>query len=50
MLVEDGDLVFKADVMAKTEQAIYLEGIYVAPAIAAAWSAHNVYERSHQTF
>lgn len=31
VLVEDGDLVFKADVMAKTEQAIYLEGIYVAP-------------------
>ena len=31
VLIEDGRLVFKADVMSDTPEVIYLEGIYVAP-------------------
>lgn len=31
VLFEDGSLVFKADVVSDTAEAIYLEGIYVAP-------------------
>jgi predicted GNAT family acetyltransferase len=31
VLIEDGSLVFKADVIADTPEAIYLEGIYVNP-------------------
>jgi GNAT superfamily N-acetyltransferase len=31
VVVEDGKLVFKADIVAKTSEVIYLEGIYVAP-------------------
>ena len=31
VLIEDGSLIFKADVVADTPQAIYLEGIYVNP-------------------
>lgn len=31
VLIKDGRLVFKAEVQAETERAIYLEGIYVAP-------------------
>lgn len=31
VVVEDGRLIFKADVIAKTENTAYLEGIYVAP-------------------
>ncbi len=30
-VTEGGRLVFKAEVMAETEQAVYLEGVYVAP-------------------
>jgi uncharacterized protein len=32
VLVEDGELIFKADVFAETPEVIYLEGIYVSPA------------------
>lgn len=31
VVVEDGKLIFKADIIAETEEVIYLEGIYVAP-------------------
>ena len=31
--VEDGRLIFKADVMAYTPQAAYLEGVYTSPAV-----------------
>jgi len=31
VVVEDGKLLFKADIIAETEKVIYLEGIYVAP-------------------
>jgi hypothetical protein len=31
VVVEKGKLIFKADIIAETEEAIYLEGIYVAP-------------------
>jgi uncharacterized protein len=31
VVVENGDLVFKADIIAETADVIYLEGIYVAP-------------------
>jgi len=31
VVVENGKLIFKADIMAETEEVIYLEGIYVAP-------------------
>jgi predicted GNAT family acetyltransferase len=31
VLIEDGRLIFKADVMSDTPEVIYLEGIYVAP-------------------
>lgn len=31
LLVEDGRLVFKADIMSTTPEVVYLEGIYVAP-------------------
>ena len=31
VVVEDGELVFKADIIAETADTIYLEGIYVAP-------------------
>jgi len=32
LCVEDGRLIFKADVMADTAQAVYLEGVYTSPA------------------
>jgi predicted GNAT family acetyltransferase len=32
VLVEDNQLIFKADVQAETPEVIYLEGVYVAPA------------------
>ena len=31
VVYEQGDLVFKADIISETDEAIYLEGIYVAP-------------------
>jgi predicted GNAT family acetyltransferase len=31
VLVEDGELIFKADVQAETSEIIYLEGVYVNP-------------------
>lgn len=31
VVVENGDLIFKADIIAETSDVIYLEGIYVAP-------------------
>ena len=31
VVVEDGKLLFKADIIAETEDVIYLEGVYVAP-------------------
>ena len=31
VLVEDGELIFKAEVMADTPEATYLEGIWVSP-------------------
>ena len=31
MLVENGKLIFKADIISDTSEVVYLEGIYVAP-------------------
>jgi len=31
VVVEDGKLLFKADIIAETDEVIYLEGVYVAP-------------------
>jgi GNAT superfamily N-acetyltransferase len=31
VLVEDGQLIFKADIMSDTPEVVYLEGIYIAP-------------------
>jgi predicted GNAT family acetyltransferase len=31
VLIEDGRLIFKADIMSDTSEVVYLEGIYVAP-------------------
>lgn len=31
VVVEDGKLIFKADIIAETDETVYLEGVYVAP-------------------
>jgi predicted GNAT family acetyltransferase len=31
VLIENGQLIFKADILSETSEIVYLEGIYVAP-------------------
>jgi predicted GNAT family acetyltransferase len=49
VIVEDGRLVFKADVQAETSEVIYLEGVYVAPAERGTGLARNCFTQLCQT-
>lgn len=43
VLIEDGELIFKADVQAETSEVIYLEGVYVDPSFRATGLARRCF-------